>query len=401
MNVTDVRCFPVSLPFCEPFVIANLRMEAAYYVVVRVQTDEGVTGWGEGIPAWEVTGETQLGVIDAVHLLCAEGSETTPIGSSIASFEDVSRTIQNFHPTHRPQIVAAASSAKAVLEQALLDACAKGLGRPVCELFGGSLGEVPVSAVIGINPVDETLRRVQSAIESDAPVIKLKVGIADVDGRPGFQRDVDVILESRSLVDASGKPVLLVADANQGYVTADIASVVARQIEGCLNWLEQPVLAGDLKGFQELKQATGITLMADESVHGYEDAQVLLHLGGVDLLNLKLVKTGGLFEALRIAGLAAEHGVLCQMGSMLENVIGLAAGAHAFLSHPNIHTTELCTLGMLSETIGDGVQQVGHQLELTRGPGYGVTVLEDDVQAHLIDSTSSRLLRDAQSGFRI
>ena len=64
-------------------------MERARSVIVRVQTDVGIVGWGEAIPAWEVTGETQLGVIDAVHLLCSEGSDASLVGSDISTLENV------------------------------------------------------------------------------------------------------------------------------------------------------------------------------------------------------------------------------------------------------------------------------------------------------------------------
>jgi len=110
MTVTDVTCFPVSLPFREPFVIANLKMEAARYIIVRIRTDTGITGWGEAIPAWEVTGETVLGSIDAIHHLCESGA-SSPVGQSIGSLEDVERIVRRTNPIDRPQVVAHAPAA--------------------------------------------------------------------------------------------------------------------------------------------------------------------------------------------------------------------------------------------------------------------------------------------------
>ncbi|MDP6778877.1 MAG: enolase C-terminal domain-like protein, partial [Candidatus Latescibacteria bacterium] len=277
----------------------------------------------------------------------------------------------------------------------------KQVGAPVYELFGGTGTTVPVADVIGIYGVEETLERVERAAGSGAETIKLKVGTRDVGGLGGYERDVQVIRGGHQIVEGADQPVRLVADANQGFVTPERTLRIAREIEGCLAWLEQPILAGDKAGFREVKAGCDLPLMADESVHDIHDARLLLEWGAVDYLNLKLMKTGGLVETLRIADLAERHGVPCQMGSMLENQIGCAICAHTFCCHTNILTTELCSLGMLAGWIGSGIAVGEHHLELSDTPGIGIEVEPVEIVTHLVSESDSLTYDRIRNGFGI
>jgi L-alanine-DL-glutamate epimerase-like enolase superfamily enzyme len=400
MRIAAIDSFPVKLAFKEPFVIANGAFSDLYYVIVRLQTDVGVTGYGEAIPAWEVTGETVFGVIDAVGHMCEPGrTGLRLIGRSIDTLDAVREAMEDLNPSGRPQAVWGAPGAKAALEAAMLDALGRHLGQPVCALFGGMNERVPVADVIGIGPVEETLGRVEAAARRGPPVIKLKVGVAGVDGLEGFGRDVEVVRQAARMLSASGGDTRLSADANQGFVTAERSVAFARQVEGCLAWLEQPALADDRSAFRRIREQIDTKLMADESVHTRWDARLLLELGGVDYLNLKLMKTGGMIEALRIADLAAEQGVACQMGSMLESQVGCAACAHAYLAHPNIVTTELCALGMLRESVGSGLQVEAGGLRLPDAPGLGVRVSPEEIARFRIAPADVLTYRRALDGF--
>ena len=400
MKISSLDCFPVKLAFKEPFVIANGVFTDLFYVIVRLGTDCGIVGYGEAIPAWEVTGETQFSVIDALGHLC-EANKTgfDLIGRRIGSLDEVRGLVSDLNPEDRPQILAGAPSAKAALEGAVLDALGKHLDQPVYEIIGGVAQDVPVAEVIGIYPVGETLARVELALKRGPGVLKLKVGVPDVGGLPGHDRDVEVVKATRKILDSRGIGTRLVADANQGFATLDRTVAFARRVEGCLAWLEQPILADDRLGFRKIKRNCDIPLMADEAVHGCGDAKLLLELGGVDYLNLKLMKTGGMLEALRIAELALSHGVLCQMGSMLENQIGCAAAAHTYLCSKNIVTTELCSLGMLREHIGSGIEVLDGRIRLSAGPGLGIEVDEGEIADHLIGPDDSLTYRNTKRNF--
>lgn len=400
MRIAALETYPVRLSFREPFVIASTVNDDMFYVLVRLVTDEGIVGWGEAIPAWEVTGETQFSVIDAVHHLCDPAKcGFSLLGQDISGLDDARAVIALISPHDRISAFAHATSAKAALEQAILDAVGKRAGVPVYSLFGGANRPIAFNNVISIFGVEETLQRVDAMLRSGARTIKLKVGARKVGGLDGFQRDIDVVKEARALVDRVDSTVKLVADANQGYGTAEQAIRVLRRIDGMLDWLEQPCLASDKLAFRRIKDACGIKLMADEAVHGFHDAEVLLKDGGIDFINLKLMKTGGLLEALRIADLAVLHGVPCQIGSMLESEIGTAMGCHTFLCHDNIRTAELGAFRRLRESLGSGLQVEGHTITVSGRPGFGIAVDDERVRGHLITERDSATYALARRGF--
>lgn len=398
MRITALETYPVKLAMREPFVIASAVNDDMFYVVVRLLTDEGIVGFGEAIPAWEVTGETAFSVIDAVHHLCDPAKcGFTLIGMDLSGLPEALAVIDRISPHAAISALAHAPSAKAALEQAILDAVGKRLGQPVYALFGGENRPISFNNVIGIFGVDETLRRAEALLAAGPRTLKLKVGLPDADGR--FERDIAVIRECRALIVRTDPTVKLAADANQGYVTAEQAIAVLRCVEGMLDWLEQPCLAQDKLAFRRIKAACGTPLMADESVHGYHDAELLLEDRAVDYLNLKLMKTGGLVEALRIAELASQHGVPCQIGSMLESELGTAFGCHAFLSHPNLRSAELGAFRRLRYSLGSGLSVEGTTVQVTETPGCGIRVDEDALRAHLITERDSATYALARRGF--
>ena len=400
MKIVALETYPVKLSFREPFVIASTVNDDMFYVLVKLITDEGVVGFGEAIPAWEVTGETQFSVIDAVHHLCdVSKCGFSLLGQDITTLAEARALLQRISPQGAISAFAHAPSAKAALEQAILDAVGKRAGMPVYALLGGRNRPIIFNNVISVFEVEETLRRVAVLLGQGARTIKLKVGVRKVGTLDAFDRDVVVIKEARALIDRMNASVKLVADANQGYCTVAQAIPILRRIEGQLDWLEQPCLASDLLAFRRIKEVCDIKLMADESVHGFHDAEILLKEGGVDYFNLKLMKTGGMLEALRIADLAELHGIPCQIGSMLESQIGTAMGCHTLLCHDNIRTAELGAFRRLRESLGSGLQVEGTTITVSGEPGFGIRVDEAGMRAHLITEGDSGTYAQARRGF--
>jgi len=128
------------------------------------------------------------------------------------------------------------------------------------------------------------------------------------------------------------------------------------QIEGCLHWLEQPLPADDLMGFEKIREETTVSLMADESLRSYQDAKVLCELGSVDYFNIKLMKTGGMRAALKMIDLADTYGIDCYIGSMSESMLGTSMGCYTYLQRPKVVGTDLNTFELLDDQIADGIK---------------------------------------------
>jgi L-alanine-DL-glutamate epimerase-like enolase superfamily enzyme len=357
-------------------------------VVVRVETDAGIVGYGEATPAWEVTGETWQSAAACVELF-TDGRLLgySLLGREIGSLEAVYEIMDEIEPRRDIRLVYGNPAAIAAIEQALMDACGRQAGQPLYAMFGAFNAPIPYTRNISIFDVDTTLQRVEAGLQQGFAVIRLKVGIRGGGRLPGYERDYQVIKQARQMIQDSGRPVKLISDANQGFRDVETAVTFCQRVEGMLDWLEQPTLDSDLLAFSAIKRRTSVPLMADEAVHGYEQARLLLELGGVDYINVKLMKTGGLLRAIDIIDLAARYGVGCQIGSMLESSLGASMGCQAALIRPQVVSTDLNSYDLLSENFAIGLRLDGPRLYLSDTPGCGMQFAEEDLERYsFIDS---------------
>jgi L-alanine-DL-glutamate epimerase-like enolase superfamily enzyme len=394
MRISNIETFPVALELTRPFKIANASFTHMNYVMTKIETDAGVTGYGESSPAWEVTGETPLSVIDCIHHLTEEDKlGFNLIGQEVSTLQNVRDIMEILCPHNHANVFWGAPSAKAGLEEALLDIVGKAQGKSIYALFGGEQKPVRFGHVLGIAPVKETLRQAKALLENGIDKIKLKIGIEKMDGFENYQRDVDVILGAKDLVEKIRPSAKIVADANQGFITAERTIEFLRKIPGCLEYLEQPVIAGDRLGFKIIKEHCDIQLMADESLHSYFDAKILLELNAVDLFNIKLMKCGGMIEALKIAELAKRHNKRVVLGSMLENQVGAIPSLHTFFCDDIFESSESGFFSYLKANIGSGLSLDGNFIKVPAGPGIGLDVDERDFRKHLISPNHSKALK--------
>jgi len=383
MKITAIKTIPIKLQMKEPFVIASVTNFDMYYVVVRIETDAGITGYGEATPAWEVTGETWQSVAACVDLFAAgQLLGYSLIGREIGSLEAVREIMETIEPQHDIRLVYGNPSAIAAIEQAMLDACGKAAGKPLYEMFGATNAVIPFTRNISIFDVETTLSKVEAGIQQGFGIIRLKVGMRGAGGLAGYERDYQVVKQSRQLIRDSKKPILLISDANQGFRDVETAISFCQRVAGMLDWLEQPTLASDLMAFSKIKQAASLPLMADEAVHGYEQAKLLLELGGVDYINIKLMKTGGLLRAIDIIDLAAQYKVKCQIGSMLESSLGASMGCQTALIRPQIISTDLNSFDLLRDNFASGLQLQGVQLKISSAPGCGMKFEEKELDRY-------------------
>ena len=165
-------------------------------------------------------------------------------------------------------------------------------------------------------------------------------------------------------------------DANQGWTAKEAIRIITAMEDKGLNidLVEQPVHAHDLDGMRAVTKAVYTPILADESVFSPEDAAEIIRTRAADLLNIKLMKTGGIWQALKICSLAEMYGVECMIGCMLESKLAVSAAAHlaaakrvitrADLDGPSLCKTDPFTGGPLYE---NGV------IRMTDAPGIGIT----------------------------
>ena len=181
---------------------------------------------------------------------------------------------------------------------------------------------------------------------------------------------------------AIGPEMAIKVDVNQGWRSPGTAIAAIRAMAPSLPaYVEQPVLWWDMEGLAEVRRQTGAMIMIDEGCHGPRDMLRAVALRAADLVNIKLMKSGGILNALKLNAIAEAAGIPAQVGTMVESSIASAAGLHAAIAMTNVRTVEMGGPLMLAEDIGDARAWYRHDMvTVPDGPGLGITVDVDRVR---------------------
>lgn len=327
MKVSGVEAFTVAVPARRPHPMAFGGAQLGRYVIVRVQTDEGISGLGEAtvLLQWggdhgRYGGESPATAMHVVRDALAPALRgTDPF--AIERAHELMNTAVKGH-----------AYAKCAVDTALHDIKGKALGVPVYELLGGlARREVRIAHSLGILDVATLREEAAQAVEDGIRVIKIKIGLDPA-------RDVEAVREVRSVI---GDDVEIVVDANQGYATPKLAIQVLRRIEEYrIRYAEQPVEG--LAGMARTAQAIDIPIMADESAWNAHDIMEIARLGAADVISLYTTKPGGLAPAKKAAAVAETAGFPCNVNGSAETGVGNAANLHLAASTACI--TEACVI---------------------------------------------------------
>lgn len=354
MIITEIQTGQLSLPLTRPFRTALRTVERLTSVLVRVRADTGETGFGEAPPARAVTGETMASIEAAIHTFIRPAI----VGQDLSDPEAVLARLQSCLPGNR--------SAKAAVDMALFDLYGKQMGLPLYALLGGTRTQLETDLTISLNSPEQMAEDSLAAVRQGYGILKLKVGGGD-------GRDLDRVAAVRAAV---GPGILLRVDANQGWTPREALEIIRAMEKGKLDvqLVEQPVAAGDLKGLKTVTRGVGTLILADESVFSPEDAARMLRTEAADAINLKLMKTGGIYEALKLCDIAAFYGASCMMGCMLESRLAVSAAAHLAAASPVIAWIDLDG-PLLCETdpFAGGPRFTPGRITLNDAPGIGIT----------------------------
>jgi muconate cycloisomerase len=268
--------------------MAGVEIRQADNVLVRIESDTGVVGWGEAASAPTMTGETVESMMAAIAYLvpAVQGRLAEDIAGASAAMNG--RMYAN-------------QAAKAAIEIALHDLVGRATRQPVHALLGERLrSRVTLLGVIGGGDLDGDLRDAGKKKQEGFSIFKIKVGVDTP------TRDAE---RTRRICGMLGAGMLISADANQGFDT-DEAIAYLRALDGCgLDFLEQPVAAHDLAGMAAVAAATDIAIGADEGIHGLADISGHHARGAAQGVSLKAIKLGGLRALVAAARLCDRLGM--------------------------------------------------------------------------------------------
>jgi L-alanine-DL-glutamate epimerase-like enolase superfamily enzyme len=347
--IKHIDIYRFSIPM-EPFTIATGTMHYAQNVLIRIYTDAGYYGIGECSAFPMIVGETQ----DTCLAMARDFAQLWDSQDAL----DIPARMQQLH-----NYTAGNYTIKSAFDMALYDIAAKNAAMPLYRFLSGTRRIVETDITIGIAEPALMAQKAVQFEQSGATVLKVKLG-------KDARQDVERIRQIRQAVGANVK---IRIDANQGWSFDE--AVYALQAMGNMDvqFCEQPMRTWYNDRLPQLMQLSPVKIMADESVYTYHDARQQINSHSCHYINIKLAKSGGIHEALKIHDLAALHSVPCMMGGMLESRIALSAKLHLVYGCTNIQFFDMdtCMLGHLEDPCIGGVTYNGYFLNIDEAPGIG------------------------------
>jgi L-alanine-DL-glutamate epimerase-like enolase superfamily enzyme len=320
MRVKRVEVWNEVLPLRQSYTVAYGTFSQVENIFVRLHTDGPAVGYGCAAPETAVTGETTHAALTALHDAAGDALKGA----------DVLQRARVLEPL-RQHLLPLAPAALAAVDMALLDLLGKAAQLPVCQLLGGYRDGMRSSVTIGIVDEETAEARARACVERGFRCLKLKGG-RDV------QADIARVWRVRQAV---GRGIELRFDANGGYTLDQCHCFLTATRAADIAVLEQPTPADQPELLAQVTRGSPLPVMADESLTGLEDALRLAGSGSVDMINVKLMKAGGIGEAQQIAAVARAAKLPVMVGCMDESALGIAAALHFALACPQVTLADL------------------------------------------------------------
>lgn len=351
MKITSIKVQKTDIPLKEPLRISLGVITHSRSAVVSVETDEGLVGYGEGAPGILITGETMEGTVESIRIF-----ERDLIGTDPTDLEKV-YWILDHAAAHAP-------CGKAAIDMACYDLLGKKAGLPVYKLLGGHANYIDTDITVGIDRPEIMGEKAKEHVKAGFDTIKTKVGTS-------FEEDIARI---KAIREAVGDDVKIRIDANQAWNAKEAVRMIERLNEYNLELVEQPVAYHDIAGLEYVTKHTNVPIMSDESCFTAKDALRLVERRAVDYLNIKLMKCGGIREALKINAICESAGIECMLGCMAEESnLAITAAASLGAAVKNITRADLdATFSLTDLPFKGGIRvEDTKRLVLPEEPGFG------------------------------
>ncbi|MBU0498012.1 MAG: dipeptide epimerase [Candidatus Thermoplasmatota archaeon] len=354
MRIISATAIPIELELKEPFSVANETVETASNVFFKLETDTNLIGWGCATPD-SVTSETEATVLHAFNTVLKNlliGKEPTRIHLLNEIIEDQLKG----NP-----------SAKAGINMALYDLLGKNANTPIYQILGGYRDKIETSVTVGLNPADVMIEHAKDIVSQGFRCLKVKCGM-DPD------KDIETVLGIRAAV---GQNIKIRLDANEGYTLEKALRVIEtlEKLGADIELLEQPTPAKYLFALKEVTAQCTVPIMADETAFTLRDSLKLIKMEIADMINIKLMKIGGITNSIKANIFAELAEIPVMIGCMNESMGAMAAGVHFACAFKNVLYADLdSALDFKHDVVRGGAEYKDGYVIPSEAPGLGIEV---------------------------
>jgi L-Ala-D/L-Glu epimerase len=356
LTIRHTELYQLSIPLIEPFITSLGKDDAAQNVLVKIVTEEGITGFGECSPYMPINSESQetCFIVGQYFARALKGKNPLQIADCIQLMDT---------------IIYANNSIKSAFDMALYDIAAQLAGVPLYQFIGGKNNKkITTDYTVSIGDASKMAADAVKIKQQGYPAIKVKLG---KHGPTDVER-------MKAIRVAVGDEIPLRIDANQGWAVEEAIETLRALAPLHIQHCEEPIARWNYLQLPRIKKESPIPIMADECCGDEHDAERLIQLNACDYMNIKLGKSGGIFKALKMARMAEAAGIHLQVGAMLESRLAMTAFAHFALCSPNIVHYDFDTALMFSAdpVTGGIVYEKNGVVKVPETIGLGATIEE-------------------------
>lgn len=310
MIITKITLSEHKIPLKHPFITALRRVEAVAFVRIHIHTDTQNIGIGEAPPTKAITGETLESISKSIR------HTITPklLGLSPQEALEVLKELSH-------------NSASAAVDMALFDLCAQDSNQTLRAYLGAETSTLKTAITLSLNTPELMAKQAKEALKSGLDILKVKVGGSD-------GKDIERI----HAISTIAPHATILLDANQAWSRPEALRIIESIQNLNIALIEQPVAANDLTAMAEITRMSKIPILADESAFNLKELKKVIAMNAADMINIKLMKCGGISPAREILAYAQEHKIRCMMGSMLEGPHSIMAAASLAMAFPETIT---------------------------------------------------------------
>ena len=354
--ISSISIYKLSIPLKQPFVISLGPQYDADNIIVVIKTKEGITGWGECSPYMSINGESMDTCFIVGQYLAKALKEKDAL-----DIEACTKAMD--------YIITRNENIKSAFDMALYDIAAQHAQLPLYKFLGGTKNKIiSTDMTVGLGSPDKMAMEAMEYKAAGFPSIKVKLGTT-------VTEDVARI---KAIREAIGNELPLRIDANQGWTVETAIEVLNALAIYDIEHCEEPIAKWNYMELPHVRKNSPIKIMADESCFDHHDAERLAKLNAVDYFNIKLGKSGGIFNALKIVEVAKANNLKSQVGCFMESRLAITALVHFAYSSNLIVHYDLDTPLLLKEdpVVGGMVFKENGIVEIDEAVGIGAKIDE-------------------------